>query len=71
MVILPQICFHPAPCNENEVRLNEEVVQVCHNEEWGLVCVTETTWNLEDANVVCDQARLPSGGEFSERSVYP
>ena len=65
MVILPQICFHPAPCNENEVRLNEEVVQVCHDEQWGLVCDHEDSWNPADANVVCNQARLPSGGEFA------
>ena len=53
------------PCTENEVRLFNDQVQICHNGVWGYVCATNTyyyyyyyyypttSWTDEDARVVC------------------
>lgn len=58
------------PCNENEVRLNGRVVQVCHNSEWGLVCVNDSNgWGEREAKVLCRQIELPSICEFQYRFV--
>ena len=48
------------PCSENAVRLNEEVVQVCHNQQWGLVCDSDVSWDQPSVTVTCNQAGTPS-----------
>ena len=52
--------FLPVPCTENTVSLNGQNVQVCHNQQWGLVCETCKSWNSEAAEVVCNQVGIPS-----------
>ena len=53
--------FRSDPCTENEVRLNyDNMVQVCHDEKWGLVCAHEESWNLIAADVVCKQVGILS-----------
>ena len=47
------------PCTENEVRLQNDLVQICHNGVSGYVCAMDTfffpltSWTDEDARVVC------------------
>ena len=53
-------CFFSDPCTENEVRLNDVVVQVCHDAQWGLVCHHQLSWDLNAAEVVCKQVGIPS-----------
>ena len=56
------------PCTEGEVRLNGDVVQVCHDEQWGLVCSHRHSWGTKGAGVVCDQVGIPSGCELQSIS---
>ena len=46
----------PEPCTESEVRLNNEVVQICHNQQWTPVC----SFSNSAAEVVCNQVEIPS-----------
>ncbi|CAI8052103.1 Deleted in malignant brain tumors 1 protein [Geodia barretti] len=49
------------PCRDNDVRLNGgNVVQVCFNQQWGLVCEHLYSWSSIDAGVVCDQVGIHS-----------
>ena len=49
------------PCRDNDVRLNGgNVVQVCFNQQWGLVCEHLYSWSSIDAGVVCDQLEIYS-----------
>ena len=53
--------YYAVSCIENDARLNEEVVQICHDQEWGLVCVdTVSAWDDNAADVMCNQAGIPS-----------
>ena len=52
------------PCTENDVRLNDGLVQVCHDEQWGLVCRSYYTWNLNAVKVVCKQVGSPSKSQL-------
>ena len=52
--------FLSDPCTENEVRLNDYMVQVCHDEKWGFVCEHGESWNLIAADVVCKQVGILS-----------
>ena len=51
-------------CSEDKVRLNGDVVQVCHNQQWGLVCYNRDNWDVNAAIVVCRQVGL------SPRGIY-
>ena len=46
----------PEPCTESEVRLNNEMVQICHNQQWTPVC----SFSDSAAEVVCNQVEIPS-----------
>ncbi|CAI8020958.1 Neurotrypsin [Geodia barretti] len=48
------------PCAENDVRLNEEIVQVCHDQQWGLMCAPRGSWDENAVQVMCTQAGRPS-----------
>ena len=50
--------FHIAPCIEDDVRLNADVVQVCRDDQWGLVC-NSTYWDLDAVDVVCNELGIP------------
>ena len=50
----------PEPCTESEVRLNNEVVQICHNQQWTPVCAQDGSFYDSDAEVVCNQVGIPS-----------
>ena len=43
------------------MRLNGDVVQICHNQEWGLAC--SDGWDVNAANVICNQVGIPSQRE--------
>ena len=58
------IVFFTDPCPENEVRLNDNVVEVCHNAQWGLVCVHFESWHASATLVVCRQVGIPSKSQF-------
>ena len=64
MCIFDLTLFFTDPCTENEVRLNDEVIQVCHDKQWGLVC--DSYYNLISyaAQVVCREVGIPSMGQF-------
>ena len=49
------------PCNESEVRLLNDQVQVCHNETWGYVC-EDYHWTNDDASVVCRELGYAAQG---------
>ena len=51
------------PCTENEVRLNGEVVEVCHESKWGFVCSSISSWSVRSAAVVCQQVGMGYRGE--------
>ena len=38
------------------------VVQVCHNQQWGLVCYNRDIWDINAAIVVCRQVGLSPRG---------
>ena len=46
------------------MRLNEEVVQVCHDREWGLLCADGGNWGQNTAHVMCNEAGKPSASLF-------
>ena len=52
--------FFTVSCIEDEVRLNDEVIQVCHDGQWGLVCYSSYYWNSYAAQVVCKEVGIPS-----------
>ena len=54
------IFFHTDPCNENEVRLNDDVIEVCHSAKWGLVCEHLHSYYTPAAIVVCKQVGIES-----------
>lgn len=43
---------------EEDVRLNANVVQVCRNGQWGLVC-DSNNWNSNAVHVACNESGLP------------
>ena len=47
---------------ENAVSLNDQLVQVCHNQQWGFVCENAESWNFEAAKFVCNEVGIPSLG---------
>ena len=53
------------PCTENAVRLNDDVVEVCHNAQWGLVCAHSNSYFTPAAEVVCRQVGIPSTSQFA------
>ena len=57
---LTQSVVFTDPCTENEVRLNDDLVQVCHNGQWGFVCEHPNSYYLPAAKVVCRQVNIPS-----------
>ena len=59
--VLTDIVFAKVPCIENSTRLNGDVVQICHTQEWGLVC--SNGWDENAANVMCNHVGLPSQSE--------
>ena len=59
--------FFTDPCIEDEVRLNDDVVQVCHGSQWGLVCDHIETWTYRDAAVVCRQIGMAYRGQIVRR----
>ena len=60
--------MYTVSCSEGEVRLNGDggvhigVVQVCHNQQWGLVCYNRDNWDVNAAIVVCRQVGLSPRG---------
>ena len=62
--ILTTIIFFTDPCTENKVQLNNGVIQVCHDGQWGLVCEHEDSWNQRAADVVCRQVGIPSRSQL-------
>ena len=52
--------FLAVSCVEDAVRLNDEVVQVCYNQQWGFICHHTTSWRSKAANVVCNEAGIVS-----------
>ena len=56
--------FFTDPCTENEVRLNDDVVEVCHSAQWGLVCAHSGSYFTPAAEVVCRQVGIPSRSQF-------
>ena len=57
------ILFSVEPCTEDEVRLNDGVVQVCHDGQWGLVCSSPDISFQAAAVVVCNLIGTPSEGK--------
>ena len=56
-----KIILFPEPCTESEVRLNNEMVQICHNEQWSPVCFQPGSfYDNAAAEVVCNQVGIPS-----------
>ena len=55
--------FLAPPCNESEVRLLNDQVQICHNRVWGYVC-ENNDWTNNDAAVVCREVGLFPQGEM-------
>ena len=53
-------------CVENAVRLNGDVVQVCRESQWGLVCDSTESWlNFpRSAAVVCRQIGMAFRGQM-------
>ena len=62
--IIQLLCIIPDPCPENDVRISDGVIQVCHDGQWGLVCQHSNSYDLDAAEVVCDQVGIPSVCEF-------
>ena len=56
--------FFTDTCTEDEVRLNGDVVQVCHDSQWGLVCSSTNSWGISSAEVACRQVGMPSRGQI-------
>ena len=52
------------PCINNKVRLNDNVVEVCYNAQWGLVCNDYFSYSTPAAEVVCRQVEIPSRSQF-------
>ena len=55
-------------CEEDTVRSNGGVVQVCHSMEWGLVCSNTISWYPNAAHVTCNEIGVPSSSELIFRS---
>ena len=62
--IFDYIFLFTDPCTENDVRLNNNMVQVCHNAQWGFVCEHINSWNLRAAEVVCKQVGIESKSQL-------
>ena len=52
-------------CTENEIQLNGGLLQICHNSQWGLVCLNPTLNNINEAKAACRQLGLPSRGQIA------
>ena len=51
------------PCTENDVRLLNDKLQICHNEVWGYVC-GDFDWTDNDASVVCRELGFSPEGRI-------
>lgn len=52
------------PCTENDVQLNGDLVQVCHDSQWGFVCDHMHSWGSRSAQVVCRQVEMEYRGQI-------
>ena len=52
-------------CTENDIQLNSGLLQICHESQWGLVCINPYLNNLNKAKVVCQQLGFPSRGKIA------
>ena len=46
------------------MRIRENVLQVCHNQQWGLACFGRSDWDIIAGSVVCRQLGLSTRGKF-------
>ena len=57
-------------CNDGEVQLLNDRVQICYNQVWGYVC-EDFNWSHNDASVVCREVGLsPQGIVFPSVCIH-